>query len=54
MHEQNMEVYLGGSAAIANHYMCDYFKGLSKYTNLKAKIKSLNSDSYLISAISNA
>ena len=43
----------GGSAAIANHYICDYFKGLSKYTNLKAKIKSLNSDSYLISAISN-
>jgi len=43
----------GGSAAIANHYICDYFKGLSKYTNLNAKIKSLNSDSYLISAISN-
>ena len=30
----------GGSAAIANHYICDYFKGLSKFTNLKAKIKS--------------
>ena len=43
----------GGSAAIANHYVCDYFKQLSKYTNLKAKIKSLNSDPYLISAISN-
>lgn len=43
----------GGSAAIANHYVCDFFKQLSKYTKLKAKIKSLNSDQYLISAISN-
>ena len=43
----------GGSAAIANHYICDFFKQLSKYTKLKAKIKSLNSDNYLISAISN-
>jgi len=54
--KKNKFIYVcgnGGSAAIANHYICDYFKGLSKYTNLKAKIKSLNSDSYLISAISN-
>ena len=43
----------GGSAAIANHYVCDYFKLLSKYTDLRAKIRSLNSDSDLISAISN-
>ena len=43
----------GGSAAIANHYICDYFKQLSKYTSLKAKIRSLNSDADLISAISN-
>ena len=43
----------GGSAAIADHYVCDFFKQLSKYTSLKAKIKSLNSDNYLISAISN-
>ena len=43
----------GGSAAIADHYICDFFKKLSKYTNLKAKIKNLNSDSSLISAISN-
>ena len=43
----------GGSAAIANHYVCDYFKQLSKYTDLRAKIRSLNSDSDLISAISN-
>ena len=43
----------GGSAAIANHFVCDYFKQLSKYTKLKTQIKSLNSDPYLISAISN-
>lgn len=43
----------GGSGAIADHYICDFFKQLSKYTNLKAKIRSLNSDHYLISAISN-
>ena len=43
----------GGSAAIADHYICDFFKQLSKYTKLKAKIKSFNSDQYLISAISN-
>lgn len=43
----------GGSAAIANHYVCDFFKQLSKYTKLKAKIKSLNSDNCLISAIAN-
>lgn len=43
----------GGSAAIANHYVCDFFKQLSKYTSLKSKIKSLNSDFDLISAISN-
>ena len=52
----NKSIYVcgnGGSAAIADHYVCDFFKQLSKYTNLKAKIKSLNSDQYLISAISN-
>ena len=43
----------GGSLAIANHYICDYLKGLSSQTNLKVKIKSLCSDSELISAISN-
>lgn len=43
----------GGSAAIANHYVVDYTKQLSKNTSLKAKMRSLNSDSYLISAIAN-
>ena len=52
----NKSIYVcgnGGSAAIADHYVCDFFKQLSKYTNLKAKIRSLSSDQYLISAISN-
>ena len=29
----------GGSHAIANHYVCDYFKVLSQETNLRVKIK---------------
>lgn len=41
-----------GSAAIVDHYVCNYFEQLSKYSSYKAKIKSLNSDSYLLSAIS--
>lgn len=43
----------GGSHAIANHFVCDYFKVLSQETNLKVKMKSLCSDNALISAISN-
>ena len=43
----------GGSHAIANHYVCDYFKVLSQETSLKPKIFSLCSSSELISAISN-
>ena len=43
----------GGSHAIANHYVCDYFKVLSQQTKLKVKIKSLCSESALMSAISN-
>ena len=54
--KKNKYIYVcgnGGSGAIADHYICDFFKQLSKYTNLKAKIRSLNSDQYLLSAISN-
>ena len=43
----------GGSGAIADHYVVDYTKQLSKNTSLKAKIRSLNADNYLISAIAN-
>ena len=54
--KQKKNIYVcgnGGSAAIADHYICDFFKQLSKYTKLKAEIRSLSSDQYLISAISN-
>jgi phosphoheptose isomerase len=43
----------GGSSAISNHYVCDYIKSLSTNTNLKPRVVSLNSNSELISAISN-
>ena len=43
----------GGSAAIANHYVCDYLKLLTSKTKLKTKVFSLCSHSDLISAISN-
>lgn len=43
----------GGSHAIANHYICDFFKSLSQGTNLKPRVKSLCSNTELISAIAN-
>jgi D-sedoheptulose 7-phosphate isomerase len=43
----------GGSAAIANHYVCDFLKLIRENTNYKPKFYSLNSNSELISAISN-
>ena len=54
--KKNKHIYVcgnGGSGAIADHYVVDYTKQLSKNTSLKAKIRSLNSDSYLITAIAN-
>tara|TARA_B100000287_G_C20675070_1_gene795018 strand:- start:3992 stop:4579 length:588 start_codon:yes stop_codon:yes gene_type:complete len=43
----------GGSAAIANHYVCDYLKFLRQHTNLKPKVISLSNSIETISAISN-
>ena len=43
----------GGSAAIANHLVCDYIKLMRKNTNLKPKVISLSSNNELITAISN-
>ena len=34
----------GGSAAIADHFVCDYVKGMSTDTSLKPKFYSLNSN----------
>ena len=43
----------GGSAAIANHYVCDYLKFLRQHSKLKPKVISLSSNLETITAISN-
>ena len=43
----------GGSAAIANHYVCDYLKFLREHTNFKPKVVSLSSNIETITAIAN-
>ena len=43
----------GGSAAIANHYICDFLKGLRTETNLKPQFFSLASNLETILAIGN-
>jgi D-sedoheptulose 7-phosphate isomerase len=43
----------GGSAAIANHYVCDYLKFLRQYTNYKPKIISFSNSVETITAIAN-
>ena len=43
----------GGSAATANHFICDYLKLIKTNTNLKPKIISLSNNVETITAISN-
>lgn len=43
----------GGSAATANHFICDYLKLIKTNTNLKPKIISLSNNIETITAISN-
>src|SRR5579864_4140444 len=43
----------GGSAAIANHLLCDFVKGVQTDTALKPRIVSLASHLELITAIAN-
>jgi len=43
----------GGSAAIANHYVCDFLKFFRQNTNYKPKIVSLSNNIETITAISN-
>ena len=43
----------GGSAAISNHFVCDYIKLLRLNTNLKPKVISLSTNVEVITAISN-
>ena len=54
--KKNKNIYIcgnGGSLSLANHYMCDYLKGLTINTNLKPQVRSLSADNALISAIAN-
>ena len=43
----------GGSAAISNHLLCDFQKGIQTDTDLKPKIVSLSSNIEIITAIAN-
>ena len=43
----------GGSAAISNHYICDFLKYLRQKTSLKPKIISLSNNIETLTAISN-
>ena len=43
----------GGSAAISNHYVCDYLKFLRQHSKLKPKVVSLSSNIEIITAIYN-
>ena len=43
----------GGSAAIANHFICDYLKYMKTNNNLSPQVISLSSSLELITAISN-
>ena len=43
----------GGSAAISNHYVCDYLKFLRQNTKLKPKVISLSSNIETITAVGN-
>lgn len=43
----------GGSAAISNHYICDFLKYLRQKTNLKPRIISFSNNVETLTAISN-
>jgi len=43
----------GGSAAIADHFCCDFVKGIQGDTNLRPKCVSLASNGPLVSALAN-
>lgn len=55
-HATDRTLYLfgnGGSAAISNHWVCDYVKGIHEDTKKKPKAVSLCSNIELITAIAN-
>ncbi len=51
---QNVVIFgNGGSAAIADHFCCDFVKGVRTDTNLKPRCTSLVSNGPLVSALAN-
>ena len=55
-HEQGNIMYSfgnGGSAAISNHLLCDYSKGIANHTNVKPRVVSLSSSPEIITALVN-
>jgi D-sedoheptulose 7-phosphate isomerase len=55
-HEQGNILYSfgnGGSAAISNHLLCDFSKGISLHTNIKPRVVSLSSSPEIITALVN-
>lgn len=53
-HMQNVVVFgNGGSAAIADHFCCDFVKGVRTDTNLTPRCTSLASNGPLVSALAN-
>ena len=43
----------GGSAAVSNHFICDFLKNVKYFTKLKPKVISLSSNVETVMAISN-
>ena len=54
--KKNKKIFVcgnGGSAAISNHYICDYLKFFREHTKLKPQIYSLSTNIETVTAISN-
>ena len=54
--KQNKNIFVcgnGGSAAIANHYICDFLKFFRQHTKLKPRIYSFSTNIETVTAISN-
>ncbi len=54
--KNNKSIYIcgnGGSAAISNHYICDYLKLIRTFTKFKPKIYSLSNNIETVTAIAN-
>lgn len=43
----------GGSSSIADHFVCDYVKGISSHTSFRPRVTSLSSNMPILTAIAN-